>query len=307
MKVVAFSGGVGGARLVDGLAAQLRADELTVVVNTGDDFRHCGLWVCPDLDTVMYTLSGRAPVARGWGLAEETYTAMDGLKTLGGPDWFALSDQDLATHLLRSQRLDEGHSLRQITHELMTAHAITTTVLPMCNAPHPTQLHTSAGLLDFQDWFVARRAEPSVQRVVFPKAGAALPAAVKAVEDADLIIMTPSNPYLSIDPILSLAALNQALAKRRCLCIGVSPIVGGRAIKGPLATLIPALAGRPASAAAVADHYGDYVDGWVVETGDETGISKPSMGTATIMHDRQSRKQLAGAVLGWAQTLGSRP
>ena len=307
MKVVALSGGVGGARLVDGLAAELDADALTVVVNTGDDFRHCGLWICPDLDTVMYTLSGRAPVARGWGLAEETYTAMDGLKALGGPDWFALSDQDLATHLLRGQRLDEGIALSQVTDELMRAHGIEQLILPMCDAPHPTMLKTEAGTLDFQDWFEAQRAQPTVLDVIFPEAGIALPTAVKALNEADLIVLTPSNPYLSIDPMLSLPALRHALAQRRCPCVGVSPIVGGRAVKGPLGALIESLASRPASAAAVADHYGDLVDGWVIEKGDQAGIAQPWLGTDTIMGDRRSRKQLAGAVLGWAQTLGSRP
>jgi LPPG:FO 2-phospho-L-lactate transferase len=307
MKVVALSGGVGGARLVDGLAAELAADELTVVVNTGDDFRHCGLWICPDLDTVMYTLSGRAPIERGWGLAEESYTAMDGLKALGGADWFALSDQDLATHLMRSHRLDEGGSLAQISTELMLAHGIEQTILPMCDAAHPTMLETGDGTLDFQQWFVAMRAQPKVQNVIIPQGGIGLPEAVEAIQSADLIVVTPSNPYLSIDPILSLRSLRQALENRRCPCVGISPIVGGRAIKGPLGGLIESLAGRPASAAAVADHYGGLVDGWIIESGDQEGIDLPWLGTTTIMHDRGSRKQLADTVLRWAQTLSSRP
>jgi LPPG:FO 2-phospho-L-lactate transferase len=303
MKVVALSGGVGGARLVDGLAASLDSDELSVVVNTGDDFRHCGLWICPDLDTVMYTLSGRAPIDRGWGLAEETDACMNALKRLGGPSWFHLSDQDLATHLLRAKGLDEGLNLSQVTDLLFDAHGLKTQVYPMCDAPHPTRLLCDGAEMEFQQWFVANQAEPEVQAVCFPELGVASTSAVRAVDEADLIIITPSNPYLSIDPILSLPALNEALENRKGACIAISPIVAGRAIKGPLGKLIPALATRPASAAAVVAHYGDLVDGWVVERGDEADFKGPVLKTDTVMKSRGDRKNLGRAVLDWAQPL----
>jgi len=307
MKVVALSGGVGGARLVDGLAASLRADELEVIVNTGDDFGHCGLWICPDLDTVMYTLSGRAPVERGWGLAQEDYRAMEGLKALGGPDWFALSDQDLSTHLRRTHRLNQGASLTTVTGELMQAHGIEQRILPMCDAPHPTTLRCGDQMLDFQEWFVAQRAQPDVSEVCFPEGGMASKQAIESINGADLIIVTPSNPYLSVDPMLSLANLRAALNQRRCPCIAVSPIVGGRAIKGPLAELISSLANREPSAAAVVEHYGDLVDAWVIEEGDTIQTGAPVLSTQTIMSDQSKRKMLAGTVLEWSETLSSRP
>jgi LPPG:FO 2-phospho-L-lactate transferase len=304
MKVVALSGGVGGARLVDGLAASLSDEELQVIVNTGDDFRHCGLWICPDLDTVMYTLSGRAPIERGWGLAVESDACMKALKQLGGPSWFHLSDQDLATHLLRAKGLEEGLSLSQISERLFRAHGLKTRVHPMCDAPHPTRLLCDGTEMEFQEWFVAQQAKPTVQAVCFPPQGIAAEAALKAIFEAELIIITPSNPYLSIDPMLSLPAFKEALKNRSGACVAISPIVGGRAIKGPLGQLIPALAARPASAAAVVDHYGDLVDAWVVERGDEAGFNGPVLETDTVMKSRDDRKSLAGAVLDWAQSLG---
>lgn len=304
MKVVALSGGVGGARLVDGLAASLGRQELDVIVNTGDDFSHCGLWICPDLDTVMYTLSGRAPIDRGWGLAIETDACMKALKELGGPSWFHLSDQDLATHLLRAKGLNEGLNLSQVTDVLFRAHGLETRVHPMCDAPHPTRLLCDGAEMEFQTWFVAKQAQPIVQKVCFPKDGIASTAALKAIHEAELIIITPSNPYLSIDPMLSLPAFDEALRNRKGNCVAVSPIVAGRAIKGPLGQLIPALAARPASAAAVVEHYGGLVDGWVVERGDEADFKGPVLQTDSVMKSRDDRKVLAGAILDWAQSLG---
>jgi LPPG:FO 2-phospho-L-lactate transferase len=306
MKVVALSGGVGGARLVAGLAACLQPDELTVIVNTGDDFEHCGLWICPDLDTVMYTLSGRAPLERGWGLAEEDYRAMDGLKALGGPDWFALSDQDLSTHLRRTHRQRQGADLSTITKELMRAHGIECTVYPMTDAPHPTRLQSGSTLYEFQEWFVGQRAQPPVDRIIFPSGGRASEEVIEALNAADLIVLTPSNPYLSIDPMLSLSNLSDAWDQRQCLCVAVSPIVGRQAVKGPLAQLIEQLANQPASADAVANHYGDRVDGWVVQEGDTLSTSIPVLQTQTMMTSPERRKNLARAILDWAQTLRSR-
>ena len=305
MNVVALSGGVGGARLVAGLAECLEPDELKVIVNTGDDFEHCGLWICPDLDTVMYTLSGRAPLERGWGLAEEDYRAMEGLKALGGPDWFALSDQDLATHMRRTHRQRQGADLTTITHELMRAHGIQCTIYPMTDQPHPTRLQSGATIYDFQEWFVGQRAQPPVDRILFPTDGRANDQVIDALDTADLIVLTPSNPYLSIDPMLSLKNLSDAWERRRCPCVAVSPIVGQQAVKGPLAELIDQLANRPASAQAVVDYYGKRVDGWVIQDGDELTTSIPVFETQTLMTTPQRRKNLARAVLDWAQTLGS--
>ena len=305
MKVVALSGGVGGARLVAGLADCLEPEELTVIVNTGDDFRHCGLWISPDLDTVLYTLSGRAPLERGWGLAQEDTRAMEGLRALGGPDWFSLSDQDLATHLRRTHRLEQGASLTTVTEELMRSHQLPYRVLPMTDQPHPTQLRSGDRVYAFQDWFVAQRAKPPVDEVLFPANGKASDAVINAMAAADLIVLTPSNPYLSIDPLISLSNLSEAWADRRCPCVAVSPIVGGAAVKGPLAQLIEQLAQRPPSPDAVAAHYGDKVDGWILQDGDVLTQSIPHRHAQTLMTSTARRKALARVVLDWGPTLPS--
>ena len=304
MKVVALSGGVGGARFLDGLARALPEGALTAVVNTGDDFVHLGLHVSPDLDTVMYTLAGLSDEARGWGLADETFSALGLVKRYGGPHWFALGDRDLATHVLRSEALRAGESLTAVTARLCAALGVPASVLPMADGTYRTLIETtSEGTLPFQEWFVRRRTEPAVRAVRFDGAPIPAPAALAAIDACDLVLVGPSNPYVSIDPILSLDGLRAALSKKPV--VAVSPIVAGRAIKGPLATMIRDLAGREPSAGAVAAHYRGLLRGMVVERGDEASIEAvPVLGTSTVMRSRDDRAELAREVLRFAEELG---
>jgi LPPG:FO 2-phospho-L-lactate transferase len=302
-RVVALSGGVGGARLVDGLAAVVPPEDLTVVVNTGDDFVHWGLTICPDLDTVMYTLSGLAHPEQGWGIAGETFGAFAMMERHGQPAWFRLGDRDLATHLVRAQGLAAGRSLTRVTDELCRGLGIGCPILPMSNAPRPTMIDTADGTLGFQEWLVRRRAVPAVTAVWSDGSAETTPEVLAALAAADVIVIGPSNPYVSIDPILGLHRVRDTM---RAPVVAVSPIVGGQAVKGPLATMIPQLAGAPASAAAVAAHYGDLLAGIVLERGDEPPPGLPALATATIMGDRADRARLAREVLAFAAALPGR-
>jgi LPPG:FO 2-phospho-L-lactate transferase len=299
-RVVALSGGVGGARFLEGLLRALPAEALTCVVNTGDDFSHLGLTICPDLDTVMYTLAGVGDEVRGWGLTGETFLAMEMVRRYGGPDWFALGDRDLATHLIRSEALRAGASLSSVTARLCTALGIGARVLPMAEEPCRTLIDTVAdGTLPFQEWFVARRAQPAVRAVRFDGRPPPAPGVLAAIDAAELVLIGPSNPYVSIDPILALDGVRAALARRPV--VAVSPIVGGRAVKGPLGTMIPQLTGAPATAAAIARHYGALLRGLVVERGDEEDIAGVAVrATDTIMHTRADRLRLATETLQFA-------
>jgi LPPG:FO 2-phospho-L-lactate transferase len=319
-RVVALSGGVGGAKLVDGLAAVLPPEALTIVVNTGDDFDHWGLRICPDLDTVMYTLAGLAHPEQGWGLAGETFGAFAMVERLGGATWFRLGDRDLGTHLVRTQRLAGGARLTEITADLCRGLGVAHRVLPMCDAPRPTMIDTrDDGTLGFQDWLVRRRAAPAVTRVWSAGPAASAPAVVAAIEAADVVILGPSNPYVSIDPILAVEGVRAAISRRPT--VAVSPIVAGRAVKGPLAAMIEQLAARPPGPDAIADHYAGLLQGLVYEEGDaapgaaidhahvvdRTRATSPSgirtLATATVMSTRDDRARLAREVLAFAETL----
>jgi len=299
MNVVALSGGVGGARLLDGLARALPPGSLTAIVNTGDDFVHLGMHVSPDLDTVMYTLAGLAHEERGWGLADESFAGLAMVKRYGGPDWFALGDRDLATHLLRSEALRAGEPLSAITARLSAALGIEQRVLPMSDEPVRTVIETTEeGPLPFQQWFVRRRAEPPVRAVLFEGGRTPAPGVVDAIDACAVVVIGPSNPYVSIDPILHLDGVRRAIAGKPV--VAVSPIVGGAAIKGPLATMIRSLAGEVASAGSVARYYGGLVRAWVVERGDEATVpSSPVLGTSTVMRSRDDRLRLAREVLAF--------
>jgi LPPG:FO 2-phospho-L-lactate transferase len=301
-KFVALSGGVGGARFADGLAAALPAGALTVIVNTGDDFEHWGLSISPDLDTVMYTLSGLADEARGWGLASETFGALEMVKRYGGEDWFALGDRDLGTHLLRTQALSRGERLGAITERLCRGAGVPATVLPMTDGHCRTMIDTAAdGTLSFQDWFVKHRTRPVPVRVWSDGAPAPAPGVLEAIAAADVVLIGPSNPFVSIEPILGLRDVREALGTKQV--IAVSPIVHGQAVKGPLAAMIQQLAGRPASAAEVARHYGRLLAGYVVAKGDEADIDGPRvLATDVVMRDRPDRTRLAREVLAFAGT-----
>lgn len=299
-RVVALSGGVGGARFLDGVARALPADALTAVVNTGDDFVHLGLYVCPDVDTVMYTLAAVGDEERGWGLAGETFAAMEMVRRYGGPGWFALGDRDLATHLLRSEALARGESLTAVTARLCAALGVGARVLPMADGPCRTMIETTSdGTLPFQEWFVGRRAQPAVRAVRFDGRPPPAPGVVAAIDACEVVLIGPSNPYVSIDPILALDGVTAALAKKPI--VAVSPIVGGRAVKGPLGTMIPQLTGAAASAGAVARHYGSMLRGFVVERGDERDVGGVAVrATDTMMRSRDDRLRLARETLAFA-------
>jgi LPPG:FO 2-phospho-L-lactate transferase len=299
MKVVALSGGVGGARLLDGLARALPSGSLTAIVNTGDDFVHLGMHVSPDLDTVMYTLAGLAHEERGWGLAEETFAGLAMVKRYGGPDWFGLGDRDLATHLLRSEALRAGEPLSAITSRLCRALKIEHPILPMSDAPVQTMIETtSEGTLPFQQWFVRRRAEPPVRAVHFEGGRAPAPGTLEAIDACDVVVVGPSNPYVSVDPILYLDSMREAIACKPV--VALSPIVGGAAIKGPLASMIRELTGEAASAGAVARHYRGLLRAMVVERGDEETVTAiPVLGSSTVMRSRDDRLRLAREVLAF--------
>jgi LPPG:FO 2-phospho-L-lactate transferase len=299
-RIVALAGGIGGARLVDGLAAALEPEELTVVVNTGDDFEHLGLWISPDVDTVIYTLAGLADRARGWGLAGETFQALEGVAALGGPSWFQLGDRDLGTHLVRTERRRRGERLTAITASIASSLGVRHRILPMSDAPRPTKLEARDGrVLDFQDWLIGERAAPAVRRVLYEGAPDATPEVEAAIEGADLVVLAPSNPYVSIGPILALRGVRERVEAKPT--VAVSPIVQGRAVKGPLATMLRDVSALEPSAASVLEHYAGLVDAFVVERGDEAGLGVPALATATIMGDREDRARLAREVLAFAE------
>lgn len=303
-RLVFLSGGIGGARLAHGLYNCLDASNLTCIVNTGDDLVHWGLNVSPDLDTMLYTLADIADVDRGWGLASETFDALECVKRLGGEGWFALGDRDLATHLMRTQWLRDGQTLTQVTHRLGATLGVKTPLLPMSDEPRPTMIETPDGTLSFQRWLVAERARPPVQRVWFAGAGVASDAVIEALESATLVVIGPSNPYVSIEPILATPGVRERIG--RTPVVAVSPIVHGKAVKGPLAGMLQTLGKLPVSAASVARHYGPMLAGFVLEAGDahELPESLPRLATATLMKTRADSLRLARELLAFAQQLG---
>lgn len=308
IKVVALAGGVGGAKLADGLAQVLPAANLTVIVNTADDFEHFGLSISPDLDTVCYTLAGLASPATGWGRANETQNAMRSVELLGGPTWFALGDRDLGTHLERTRRLKVGDSLSAVTADFCRAWGVQASVLPMSDQPVRTMVDTDQGELPFQEYFVARRCEPQVRSFHFVGIEQAKPAPglLDAITIADLAIICPSNPWVSIAPILAVPGIRGAIAEK--LVIAVSPIIGGKALKGPAAKMFSELGIEP-SALAVAKYYKALIRGFVfdeVDSAYSTAIRELGImpfAAATIMQDRADRARLAGQVIEFGRSL----
>lgn len=310
-SIVALAGGVGGAKLADGLAPAL-GDRLTVIVNTGDDFEHLGFHISPDLDTVMYTLAGIANSEQGWGLAGETWNFMDQVARLGGPDWFKLGDRDIATHALRTQRLRAGELLSVITADLCRLLGVASHVLPMTDDAVRTIVHSGAQTLAFQDYFVRLRAEVPVSGLSFDGADEAKPtkeiASALANPALQAIILCPSNPYLSIDPILAVPGLRDALLKANVPIVAVSPIVGGAAIKGPAAKIMQEL-GMPASVLSVARHYRGFVSSLVIDEVDASHVAAIEAEgmrvrvAQTVMRNADDRLQLAEDCLAFAREL----
>jgi LPPG:FO 2-phospho-L-lactate transferase len=288
--VVAICGGVGGAKLALGLQ-HLLGDRLTVVVNVADDFEHMGLRICPDLDTVIYTLSGLSDEDRGWGRAGETWNFMEATRQLGGEDWFALGDRDLALHVERTRRLASGETLTAIIGSIAKTLGIAPHLLPVTDNDLRTKVKTDVGVLDFQRYFVEQRCLPVVHSISFEGAstsrlGSAVSAAL-ASPQLGAIIVCPSNPYLSIDPVLAVPGLRDAIRRSAAPVIAVSPIIGGRAIKGPTAKIMNDL-NIETTSASIASHYGDLIDGLVIDSadaGDVAGITARVHLAPTLMTD----------------------
>lgn len=306
-KVVALSGGIGGAKLALGLYRVLEPDRLTVVTNTGDDFEHLGLHVSPDTDTVMYTLAGVASRELGWGREDETWHFMEALAELGGETWFRLGDRDLATSVLRTSALTNGRkTLGEVTRELSARLGIRACIVPMSDDPVRTVVHSDAGPLPFQHYFVRDGCRPIVTGFSFQGARTARPAAgaLAALADPKLaaIVVCPSNPYLSIDPILSVPGYRHALTDSAAPVIAVSPIVGGNAVKGPTAKMMREL-GVAVSSASIAEHYAGLLDGLIVDAGDDNaanGSGIPVRRTRTLMRTRHDKEALAMETLAFA-------
>lgn len=310
-RVLALAGGVGGAKLVMGLA-HLLGERLTVLVNTGDDFEHLGLQISPDLDTIMYSLAGIANPKTGWGIADEHWTFMDQIERLGGPCWFRIGDRDLATHVIRSERLKRGDTLTSITADLCRALGAQSTVLPMTDDRVRTVVHSGIQALSFQDYFVRLNCSVPVNHLSFEGAASAKfnPALDNRCQDPDplAVVICPSNPYLSIDSILALPGLRDWIRRASAAVIAVSPIVGGEAIKGPAAKIMREL-GLVPSAIAVGRHYDGLIDGFIFDVADadnagemsELGIEVRS--TQTVMRNMDDRINLARDCLAFIDTL----
>jgi LPPG:FO 2-phospho-L-lactate transferase len=315
MKITALAGGVGGAKLAHGLAQILPPEDLTVIVNTGDDFEHLGLYICPDLDTVCYTLAGLANPETGWGRVDETWNVISNVEKLGGPAWFRLGDRDLATHLERTRRLKEGQSLSRITRDFCASWGVKHTVLPMSDSPVRTMVDTDEGELAFQEYFVHRRCEPRVKGFRFDGVEGAEPAVgvKEALASADAIVICPSNPWVSVDPILKTLTLSPLSLRERGWgegkpIVAISPIIGGKTVKGPAAKMYAELGIEP-SALAVANHYRNILTGFVLDIADasmEAKIKKlkiETLVTNTLMNHLTDRAGLADDVLHFIGSL----
>lgn len=308
-KVIALTGGVGGAKLARGLAEVLAPEQLLVVANTGDDFEHLGLAISPDLDSVMYALADKNDTERGWGLAGESWQAMAALQGLGGETWFRLGDRDLATHLWRSQLLRDGHSLTEASRLLCRALGIRHRLIPMSDDAVRTVVVTDKGELGFQNYFVREQCEPEVSGFRFDGIETARPAPALlewlADETLAAIVICPSNPFVSIDPILRLAGVREAMINSAAPVVAVSPIVGGMAVKGPAAKMMEELS-MPASAEAVASWYDTLLSGFVIDIVDESlasSLSVPSKVVSTLMSSLASKRKLALDVLDFSRQL----
>lgn len=311
MKVVAFAGGVGGAKLADGLARVLRPEELTIIVNTGDDFSHFGLRICPDLDTVCYTLAGMANPQTGWGRKDETWNVMDYLREIGAPAWFNLGDRDLATHLERTRRLSQGENLSDITRHFCRLWGVHCEVIPMTDDRMETWVETrEAGWIPFQEYFVLHRCELKVKGFEFRGCEKARPApgVIGALREAEYIIVCPSNPWVSITPILEVPGVMEEIIRGNAIRVAISPIIQGKTVKGPAAKMYEEMGIQP-SATAVARHYSSWIHGFVMDMLDQkemndvrkTGVEV--LLTDTLMTGIEKRMELAKAVLEFSKTL----
>jgi LPPG:FO 2-phospho-L-lactate transferase len=304
--VVALSGGVGGAKLALGLSRVLPADELLIVANTGDDFEHLGLSISPDIDTLTYVLAGLDNPVTGWGRRDETWSFMETIGALGGETWFRLGDRDLALHVERTRRLRAGQTLSHITGDICRRLGIAARVLPMSDDRVRTRVRSDDGWIDFQDYFVRQQCRPFVRELVFEGADKARPQPdiIATLQSGRVraVVICPSNPFISIEPILAVPGMRAALAACGAPVVAVSPIVDGRAVKGPTAKMMQEL-GLPVSAAAAAQRYGDLLGGYVVDTADAAGVRAKIRTAPTLMTTLEDRERLARTVLDFADSL----
>lgn len=314
-RILAITGGVGGAKLSLGLAKILGCEELAFVVNSADDFRHLGLHISPDIDTLVYTLSGTGNAETGWGRCDEGWLFMQALKELGGETWFSLGDKDLAMHVERTRLLNEGWSLSDVTKQLASALGIDFPIFPMCDERFRTMVKTDKGVLDFQTYFVREKCEPAVRGFIFDGAGDSTlnPALVAWVNEAPLsgIILCPSNPYVSIEPILRVNGMRDFLKDCPAPVVAVSPVVAGQAIKGPTVKMMREM-GIPNTVESVAKYYADFLDGFVLDAADERqALRVKALGlettvTQTVMISLEDRIALARDCLDFIDQLSSR-
>lgn len=305
MKVAVLSGGVGGARFVRGLAETLAPQDVTVIGNVGDDLEVLGLHVSPDLDSILYALAGLNDEERGWGRADETWSALAEAVRFGGEDWFRLGDRDIGLHLVRSQALAAGEPLSAVTARLTAAAGVAVRLLPATDDRLRTWLETPAGTFPFQEWFVARGHRDEVDGLRFEGVAEArlAPGVEEALDAADLILLAPSNPYVSIAPILVVTGIRAALERRRVPCVAVSPLIGGAAVKGPADRMLAHLAGGT-TPAHVASCYTGLIDALVIDEADAPAdLEVETVVTKTLMIDADARKRLAEAALGVAGAL----
>jgi LPPG:FO 2-phospho-L-lactate transferase len=308
--VVALSGGIGGAKLALGLSRMLPPEHLLIVANTGDDFEHLGLSISPDLDTLMYTLAGLDNPVLGWGRRDEAWSFMETLRQLGGEDWFRLGDRDLAVHVERTRRLRAGENLSAITTDFCQRLDVRPLLRPMSDDAVRTRVLIDEGWIDFQEYFVHRQCRPVVRELVFEGAATARahPDFLAALDSKWLraVVICPSNPFISVDPILALPNVRAALAACRAPIVAVSPIIGGKAVKGPTAKIMAELGLAP-SAAEVVRHYGDLLDGFVADhadAADTAGLGVRVTAAQTLMRTLADREALARAVLDFADEIG---
>ena len=302
--IVVLAGGVGAAKFLEGLAAVMPPDEIAVICNTGDDAEFHGLHVSPDLDTVLYTLAGIVDCERGWGIAGDTFGCLASLASLGKQTWFHLGDSDLATHLARTERLRQGATLSEVTEELRRALGVACRILPMSDGCARTRLRTTAGWLALQEYFVKLRQEPEVLEVDFTAAASCWPApgVLAAIQEAAGVIVAPSNPILSIGPILAVTGIREALRQTAAPVAAISPIIGGRALRGPADRILASL-GLRSSAAAVGELYRDFLDVFVLDLADARWLEEMggrgiyTVATETVMNSPEAKQQLARTVL----------
>jgi LPPG:FO 2-phospho-L-lactate transferase len=304
MKIAALAGGVGAARLLSGLVTVMPQEDLTVIVNTGDDFRWLGLLVCPDIDTIIYTLAGIANPETGWGVNGDTFHCLERMSAIGLDPWFRIGDRDLATHVHRSHLLARGHTLTEVTETIRRQNGIRAPILPMTDSSVPTLVDTDEGTLEFQDYFVRRRCAPRVRAIRFKDVAASRPApgVREALTRADAIVICPSNPFISIGPILAVPGMREAILDSKAVVAAVSPIIGGKAVKGPTATMLNQL-GHDVSAIGVARLYADMLDIFLVDESDSALVPEiRAMGIETrtshiLMDSTGARESLAGILL----------